>query len=144
MKRTFLSILFLLVCLTMANAQETTSDYSLVEQTVSYYLDGGTNNDFETLKKAFHESATMKHIGKDGFKEVNALEAFRKGMKPGPKSNRKTRVANIDVSGAAATAKLEIEYPNATFIDYMTLLKINGTWKIVSKVYCRQVDTAEK
>ena len=59
-----------------ASAQ-TDSDYELVEQTVSYYLDGGTNNDFETLAKAFHETATMKYINDNGYQEVNALEFFK-------------------------------------------------------------------
>lgn len=120
-----------------ANAQE--SDYQLVEQTVNYYLDGGTNNDFETLKKAFHETATMKFIGKDGYKEVNALEFFS-GIKPGPKQNRKTRIADINIAGNAANARLEIEYPTFTFIDFMNLLKVDGEWKVVSKIFYKKVD----
>ena len=144
MKKALLFPLLFLAFLTNVNAQETTSDYALVEQAVSYYLDGGTNNDFETLKKAFHETATMKYIGRDGYTEVNALEFFGKAMKPGPKSNRKTRVVAIDVSGHAATAKLEIDYPTFTFVDYMTLLKLDGEWKIVSKVFYRRVGTAKE
>jgi len=144
MKKVILSTLFFLACLTTATAQETTSDYALVEQTVSYYLDGGTNRDFETLKKAFHETATMKYISGDGYTEVNAIEFFRKGTKPGPKVNRQTRVVHIDVSGHAATAKLEIDYPTFTFVDYMTLLKLDGEWKIVSKVFYRRTGTTKK
>jgi len=115
------------------------SDYNLVEKTLFYYLDGGTNNDFDTLKKAFHKTATMKFIG-DEYKEVNALDFFKKGIKPGPKQNRKTRVTSIDISGNAANAKLEIEYPSFTFIDYMSLLKINGEWKIVSKIFYKKLN----
>jgi len=83
------------------------SDYELVSETASYYLDGGTNNDFETLTKAFDKTAAMKFIG-DEYKEVNALEFFKIGMKPSSPQNRKTRIANIDISGHAANAKLEI------------------------------------
>ena len=110
-----------------------------MEQTVNYYLDGGTNNDFSTLKKAFHETATMKFINDEGYKEVNALEFFS-GMKPGPKQNRKTRIADITIAGNAANARLEIEYPTFTFIDFMNLLKIDGEWKIVGKIFYRKVD----
>lgn len=116
------------------------SDYQLVEQTVNYYLDGGTNNDFETLKKAFHETATMKFIGKEGYTEVNAIEFFQKGMKPGPKQNRKTRIADIIIAGNAANARLEIDYPDFTFIDFMNLLKVDGEWKIVNKIFYRKVE----
>ncbi len=136
-----LTVLVLLASTIYTNAQE--SDYALVEKTVKYYLDGGTNNDFETLKKAFHETATMRYVA-DEYKEVNALEFFRK-MKPGTKQNRETKIDYINVSGHAANAKLVIEYPTFTFIDYMNLLKINGEWKIVSKIFYKKVhETSEK
>lgn len=131
-----LTLLFVCGLITIASAQK--SDYALVEQTVNYYLDGGTNNDFETLKKAFHETATMRYIG-EAYTEVNALEFFGSRMKPGPAQNRKTRIAYINVTGHAASARLEIEYPTFTFIDYMNLLKIEGEWKIVSKIFYRKV-----
>ncbi len=121
---------------TAVSAQE--SDHALVEKAVSYYLDGGTNNDFDTLKKAFHETATMKYIGGEGYTEVNALEFFGSRMKPGPKQDRITRISSIDIAGNAANARLEIEYPTFTFIDHMHLLKIDGEWKIVSKIFYRK------
>jgi len=135
MKQTFFTFLICTCFTNFISAQS--SDYELVEKTVNYYLEGGTNNDFETLKKAFHETATMKFIG-DEYKEVNAIEFFKKGMKPGPKQNRKTRIAYINITGNAANAKLEIEYPTFTFIDYMNLLKINGEWKVVSKIFYKK------
>ncbi|WP_350285075.1 nuclear transport factor 2 family protein [uncultured Croceitalea sp.] len=116
------------------------SDKEQIAETVSYYLDGGTNNDFDMLKKAFHENATMKFIAGDGYREVNALAFFKKGIKPGPKQNRKTSIVSIDVMGTAAAAKLKIEYSNFHFIDYMNLLKIDGEWKVVSKIFYRDTD----
>ena len=124
-----------LVCLVHLNAQK--SDYDLVEQTLYYYLDGGTNNDFETLAKAFHANASMKYIG-DNYTEVNAVDFFRDRMKPGPKQNRKTRIISVSIAGHAAHAQLEIEYPDFYFIDYMNLLKIDGEWKIVNKIFYKK------
>ncbi len=117
-------------------AQET--DEKLVKQTVSYYLEGGTNNDYETLKKAFHPNASMKFIRGGEYQEVNALAFFKKGMKPGPKQERQTRIISVDVMGHAANAKLEIEYATFMFIDYMNLLKVDGEWKVVSKIFYRK------
>lgn len=134
MKRTaFLLFFFTLIAV---NAQKT--DYEMVAQTVNYYLDGGTNNDYLTLKKAFHETATMKYITEDGYKEVNALEFFSGMDASKPKQNRETRIANITISGHAANARLEIEYPTFAFIDFMNLLKIDGEWKIVNKIFYRK------
>jgi hypothetical protein len=43
------------------------------------------------------------------------------------------------VSGNAATAKLQLDYANAIIIDYMSLLKENGQWLIVNKIFDRKV-----
>ena len=135
MKTTFLySLLFGLLSFTIS-AQE--SDYELVAKTVSYYLDGGSNNDYEMLKKAFHETATMKYITNEGYQEVNALEFFSGMDASKPKPNRKTRIADITISGHAANARLEIEYETFTFVDFMNLLKIDGEWKVVNKIFYR-------
>lgn len=133
--------LFFLFCLTLlftseSKAQE--SNLQLIEKTLNYYLEGGTTNNFEMLKKAFHSTATMKFVG-DEYKEVNAIEFFKNGIKPGAtKQNRKTRIVSVNISGNAANAQLEIEYPTFMFIDYMNMLKINGEWKIVSKIFYKK------
>ncbi len=111
------------------------SDYDMVVEAVNHYLEGGTNNDFDRLKKAFHENATMKFMGEEGYKEVNALEFFGGVMKPGPKSNRKTFISQINISGNAANARLELIYPDAIIVDYMNLLKFEDGWKIVGKIF---------
>lgn len=139
MKKHFSALFLFVILATGLQAQE--SDLQLVSQTLNYYLDGGTNNDFETLAKAFHPTATMKFIGKE-YKEVNALEFFKKGMKPGPKQNRKTRIVSVSITGNAAHAQLEIEYPTFMFIDYMNLLKVDGEWKIVGKIFYRKAKHA--
>ena len=114
-------------------------NHSKIAKTLSFYLNGGTNNAFETLSKAFHPTATMKFIdGEGNYKEVNALEFFKKGMKPGPKSDRKTRIVAINTSGTAASAQLEIEYDTFFFIDYMHLFLVEGEWKIVSKIFYKK------
>lgn len=136
MKTTIFTLL-LCICVSLNTfAQE--SDYSLVEKTVSYYLDGGTNNDFETLKKAFHKDAKMKFIKGESYTEVNAIDFFEKAIKPGPKQNRTSIVEQINIAGNAANARLRIDYPNFYFIDYMNLLKIDGEWKIVNKIFHKQ------
>lgn len=134
MKRILLT-LFAVVLAFSAVAQQ--SDEEMVRTTLNYYLEGGTNNDFQTLEKAFHVDATMKYIASDGYREVNAISFFRDGMKPGPKQDRETIIESVDISGNAAHAKLVIKYKNFSFIDYMNLLKIDGEWKIVSKIFYR-------
>lgn len=138
--------ILIFVCLTLfglmrLQAQE--SQYESIENTLNYYLEGGTANDFDMLKKAFHPTATMKSVG-DEYKEVNAIEFFNKNMKPGPKQDRVTRITSINVSGNAANAKIEIEYSTFMFIDYMNMLRIDGEWKIVSKIFYKKMKNEGK
>lgn len=133
----------LCLCLAASSpALAQSSDIEHIQRTVTHYLEGGTNNDFDVLSRAFHPTATMRFIGQ-GYTDVNVLDYFRERMRPGPRQERQTRITSIDVSGNAASARLEIEYPTFTFIDYMSLLKIDGEWLIVSKVYYKRVHQRE-
>lgn len=141
MKHIKLTFLGLFLCIGIAiNVSAQESDRALIEKTISYYLEGGTNNDFEMLKKAFHKNATMKYIRNGAYQEVNAIDYFQTAIKPGPKQNRKTKITNIDITGYAASARLEIDYPTSSFVDYMNLIKIDGEWKIVNKIFHRKTN----
>ncbi len=133
-----LPIIILFVVATIQKSHSQTSDYSGIEKTVSYYLEGGTNNNFETLKKAFHENATMKFIRNGEYKEVKVIPYFKKAMRPGPKQDRITKISRIDISGNVANAKIELIYGAKTYVDYMNLIKIDGIWKIVGKIYSKK------
>ena len=114
------------------------SDHDAVVETVTYYLDGGTQGDFETLARAFHPSATMRWMADGDYRDVNALDFFREAMENAVPSDRATRVVSVAVTGDAATAVLEIEYPTFTFVDHMTLLRFPDGWKVVSKAFHRR------
>ena len=124
-------------------AQSMAEDHAAIAQTLNYYMEGGTNGDYETLSRAFHEDARMTFIRDGEFTSVNALEFFS-GMQAGRISDRETRIASIDVSGHAATAKLELIYATFKFNDYMQLLKIDGEWKIISKTFYRETLAQEE
>ncbi len=137
MKKSISTLLIIFCCASLTKAQSGSEDYAAVSKTLNYYLLGGTNNDFETLAKAFHPDATMKFVNDAGYKSVNVLEFFKSGMKPGPMQDRKTQILSINISGTAAHAKLQIEYDTFYFYDYMQLLKIDGEWKITSKTFSK-------
>lgn len=113
-----------------------TSDFAMVEKTLNFYLEGDTQKNFETLQKAFHPNATMKYVSsKSGYKEYNALKVFAAEKGRDPEKKRSNHIAYISITGRAAHAKLEISYPNRVVVDYVNLLKIDGQWKIVNKIF---------
>jgi hypothetical protein len=57
------------------------------------------------------------------------------GKPAADESQCKRRIDRLDITGNAGVARIVLDYPDATLIDYMSLLKVNGEWKIVNKVF---------
>ena len=68
------------------------------------------------------------------------IGGFR-GQPPADEAQRKRRVVMVDVTGDAAVAKVELDFPDVKFTDYFSMLKIGGEWKIVNKSFHRQPKT---
>lgn len=49
------------------------------------------------------------------------------------------KILQLDHAGDAAMVKVELRYPAVTFIDYLSLLKIDGRWQIVNKIFHRRL-----
>ena len=58
-------------------------------------------------------------------------------LKPGEVDSTERKVVSVDVVGDAAVAKLELKRPDAVVTDYMSLLKVEGRWVIVNKIFSR-------
>jgi hypothetical protein len=93
------------------------------------------NPDF--IRKAFHPEAKVMFAADGKFNQWSAEEfAARFAGKPAAdEAKRKRSFEIIDVSGNAAIAKVVLDYPTIKFTDYMTLLKIDGEWKIINKTF---------
>lgn len=139
MQKLMLTFFCILLQFSVALAQK--SDLELVKETVQNYLDGGTYGDTAKMAKVFHPSATMKFVDvKTGeFRDVPIAKYLEGGKaNAGKKSDRNTRILTIDITGTAAQAKIELDYPTTKLTDYFNLLKINGEWKVVSKIFARE------
>ena len=118
------------------------ADEAAIRQTVQYYFDGGKHRDSLTLRKAFHPDARML-FARDGKLAVVPIGEYitRVGserLERGEVDSTERKVASVDVVGDAAVAKLELKRPNALLTDYMSLLKVDGRWLIVNKIFTRE------
>ena len=101
------------------------------------YLKGHATGDGEYYRRAFHPDARIQGI-RDGKLVTRTREEFAAGAAGKPAEDealRKRRIVSVDVVDDAAFAKIELDYPKIKFTDYFTLLKVDGEWKIMSKVY---------
>ena len=109
-----------------------------IETVLTYYLDGGTNGDSVMFSKAFQPDGQMRFMRNDTVMNVSLKDFMARMRNTGTKTDRKTKIENIQVFGNAASAKLTIEYPTFYFHDIMSLLKTKDGWKIVGKIFYRE------
>lgn len=114
-----------------------TKEKELVKIPLENYLKGHATGDGEFMKKAFHTEGKLIFI-REGKYATRTFEEYINGMSGKPaedEAQRKRWIESIDIAGNSAVAKIILDYPNTKFVDYMTLLKIDGEWKIVNKSF---------
>ena len=114
------------------------SEKDAVRIPLNNYLKGHETGNSEFMRKAFHTEGNLVFI-RDGKFTTRTFDEYIAGMKDGKpaadEDRRKRSIESIDITGNAATAKIVLDYPAVKFTDYMTLLKIDGEWKIVNKTF---------
>lgn len=119
-------------------------DEDAIRRVVGYYFEGGTAGDSTVVGKAFHKVAMMffvrdtQFVEMPIFSEYLARVAAPRPAGAGPDQTKK-EIVSIDITGSAAVAKLKLTTPTAVLTDYMSLLRINGEWKIVNKIFDRRM-----
>ena len=120
----------------MSNVTNGVNNQDLIAKVVQHYIDGARSGKGADMKPAFHEDATVfGYVGPDLFAgPIQNLFAWNDDN--GPATELEDRIANIDVTGTVATVRLELEnWTGFRFTDLFTLLKVDGDWKIMNKVF---------
>ncbi len=120
----------------MSNAPTTVNERDAIIATINVYVNGGISGRGDDMKPAFHEGATIYgYIGPDLFGgPIQGLFDWNDGN--GPAADLTSNIANIDIEGSIATVRLELDnWTGHKFTDMLTLLKTDGEWKIISKVF---------
>ena len=109
------------------------------EAAVRACLENYMSGDGNRMEKAFHPSATMKYIDAktNEFKDVPIADFIARVKANTNKSERKIAIVALNIEGTAANGKIKIESGDVILYDYMNMLKIDGEWKIVSKIFSR-------
>ncbi|WBY07088.1 nuclear transport factor 2 family protein [Sphingomonas sp. 7/4-4] len=130
--------LLLLAALTIAApafAQE--KDEAGARAAVNHYLAGHATGSPDEFRAAFHPKA-MLYWNRDGaFAERTSADYIAGAPgKPAPdEAQRRRSIESLDVTGNAAMAKVVLDYPSVKFTDYLSLVKADGEWRIVNKIF---------
>lgn len=88
------------------------------------------------MHPAFHDDATIfGYVGDELFAGPIA-GMFAWHDENGAAGDLEAEIARIDIAGTVATVRLELDnWTGHRFTDLFTLLKVDGEWKIMNKVF---------
>ena len=120
----------------MSDSATSINDNDAIATVVERYLDGARSGRGEDMKPAFHEDATVfGYVGADLFAGP-IQKLFDWNDENGPATELQARIASIDIAGTVAAARIELEnWTGYRFTDLFTLLKVDGEWRIMNKVF---------
>jgi hypothetical protein len=122
--------------------RRTVQDYEeqAVRKPLEQYILAHATGKPEYILQAFSPDAKIQFVSDGKLTQFTRDEfAARFSGKAQPDEDKRVRrITNVEVTGTAAQAKIVLEYPSVTLTDYMSLLKIDGEWKIVNKVFNAQ------
>lgn len=115
-------------------------DRAVVRAVVENYLRGLKFNDVESLKKAFWPEAKLFFVKPDGTLGQLTQDAWYAGFAnaAGKESKADFKITALEVTNDVASAKVVETYPSSRYTDYLSLVRFDGKWMIVNKVYTEQ------
>jgi hypothetical protein len=113
-------------------------DYQAIVAVLNQYNAGGAQADSSIMRPAFSSDATI--FGVDGEDKLTGgpieglFEIIDSAFRPSPQA--KAAIVRIDIVGTAASARVDTDdISGFRFTDFFNLLKVQGEWTIVSKIY---------
>lgn len=110
-----------------------------IEDAVRLYIDGVSKGDADKLKTGFHSEAWM--FGSvDGQRydiPISQLIEMVTSQPFGSGGSYTARITSVQQIGDVATAIVEEDgiWGSLSCVDFFTLAKIDGSWKIVNKTF---------
>ena len=132
-------LIILLTFLFIGNAAFSQSEHDAIKETLVDYIEGSTNGQPDRLRKAFHPELNLYYV-KNGQVAVWSGLDYIADTKEGKPTGETGKILSIDFENNAAMAKVEISHPNSRtpYIDYFMLLKTNGKWQIIHKMFTKK------
>lgn len=111
-------------------------EYDAIAALIQHYIDGAKSGNGHDMKPAFHDDATIfGYVGPDLFAGP-IQKLYEWNDQNGPAQDIQSRITSVDVAGTIATVRLETDdWTGYRFTDMFTLLKVDGRWKIINKVF---------
>ena len=112
------------------------NDHDAIVAAVSIYVDGAKKGSGVEMRGAFREDATIFGFS-DGSMFAGPIKLLFDAVdQEAPATGLKARFVQVDIVGTIADVQLELDDWNGVrYTDFMTLLKDQGSWKIMTKAF---------
>ena len=122
-----------------AQAPAPPAEEAAVRAAVSHYLQAHATGDGAHHKMVFHPESKLFWVTNGALTQRTSADyiAGSAGKPAADEAQRKRWIEKVDVTGDAAVAKVVLDYPTVVMTDYLSLLRIEGEWKIVNKIFTR-------
>ncbi len=128
----------------MSTATTNVTESDAIGKVLQHYIDGAKSGRGDDMKPAFHKDATIFGYAGDDLFAGPIQQLFAWNDENGPATGLQARIANIDVVDTVATVRLELEnWSGSRYTDLFTLLKVDGEWKIMNKVFHLHAEEGE-
>jgi hypothetical protein len=114
-----------------------TSEYNAVIATANLYVEGLRVGSAEGVAQAFHKDAVMYGFTNGELLGGPIKNLFDFVQKNGKAPEITTRLDVLAITPTTAVVRVDMEKDaiGADYNDYLTLIKIDGAWKVIAKVY---------
>ena len=122
----------------MTPPEASLSDRDQIARVIELYVAGARMGQGETMKPAFNPEATIFGYVGGGPWGGPIQELFTHVDRDGPAPAIRCHIDAVDIVGDVAAVRVEIDnWSGRRYTDLFTLLKTDGAWQIVSKVFHR-------
>lgn len=121
------------------------SDEAEIRAAVESYFDGMMSHDAEALDRAFHPESRLLGSPREGLTVIPFREWRTFAEREAPErdlARYDNRIVSVDAYGKAAVVKVDLAWPDVHYVDYLSLLEIDGEWKIVNKIWHQEAPDA--
>ena len=114
-------------------------EYQAIAEALNKYIEGCKQANGSIMKPAFSDQATIFGVDAKGVLDGGPIQGLfdaidKPPFRPSPEAQ--SVIVNIDIAGTAASARIDSnDVSGFCFTDFFHLLKVEGEWTIVSKIY---------
>lgn len=114
-------------------------EYQAIVEVLNKYIDGCKQAKSSIMKPAFSDKATIFSVDANGELTGRTIQKLfdaidKPPFRPSPEAQ--SVIVKVDIVGTAASARIDSsDVSDFSFSDFFQLLKVDGKWTIVSKIF---------